>query len=103
MSRSWDTPERHAQGKIFVFNNRGLPKIEFEKYVVDCKTRAEIDHIIATGPSRAGLGAFIEEFGDPPYPRRATRHHGRPRTLSPGKPLRYSSPAKCLPASIMET
>jgi transposase len=33
---------------------------------------------------------------------RATRHHGRLRTLSPRKPLRYSSPAKCLPASIME-
>ena len=44
---------------------------------------------------------------DPPPPaacpsRHATRHHDRPRTLSPEQPLRYSSPAKCLPASIME-
>lgn len=32
----------------------------------------------------------------------AQPHHDRRRTLSPEKPLRYSSLAKCLPASITE-
>jgi choline dehydrogenase-like flavoprotein len=64
MSRSWDTPERQADGKMFVFNNRALPRIEFENLMIQCKTRAEID-AVSRGPSRAGLSAFIEEFGDP--------------------------------------
>lgn len=63
MSRSWDNPERQAEGKMFVFNNRALPKIEFEDLMIQGKTRAEID-VVAQGPSRAGLSAFIEEFGD---------------------------------------
>jgi choline dehydrogenase-like flavoprotein len=64
MSRSWDTPERQREGKVFVFNNRALPKLEFENLMIQGKTRDEIDRI-AGGPSRAGLSAFIEEFGDP--------------------------------------
>lgn len=64
MSRSWDTPERQADGKIFVFNTRSLPKIEFERLMVECRTRDEID-AIAGGECQAGLSAFIEEFGDP--------------------------------------
>jgi choline dehydrogenase-like flavoprotein len=64
MSRSWDTPDLQADGKMFVFNNRALPRTEFEKLMIDCKTRDEID-AVAKGPSRAGLSAFIEEFGDP--------------------------------------
>lgn len=64
MSRSWDTPERQAEGKMFVFNNRALPKIEFENLMIQGKTRDEID-VVAHGPSQAGLSAFIEEFGDP--------------------------------------
>ena len=35
-------------------------------------------------------------------PRRATRRHRRPRTLSPHKPLGYSSPRKCLPTQIID-
>lgn len=64
MSRSWDTPGRQADGKIFIFNNRALPKIEFEKFMIDGKTRSQIDRAV-TGPNKAGLSAFIEEFGDP--------------------------------------
>ena len=64
MSRSWDTPERQAEGKMFVFNDRTLPKVEFEDLMIHGKTRAEID-AIAEGPRQAGLSAFIEEFGDP--------------------------------------
>ena len=64
MSRSWDIPERQSEGKMFVFNNRALPKIEFENLMTQGKTRAEID-VVTQGPSRAGLSAFIEEFGDP--------------------------------------
>ncbi|OMC15785.1 hypothetical protein A5736_01425 [Mycobacterium sp. SP-6446] len=64
MSRSWDTEGRQAEGKMFVFNNRSLPKFEFEKHMINCRTRDDIDKIL-TGESRAGLSAFIEEFGDP--------------------------------------
>ena len=64
MSRSWDTPERQSEGKMVVFNNRALPKFEFENHMIQGKTRAEID-TLAEGSSRAGLSAFIEEFGDP--------------------------------------
>lgn len=63
MSRSWDTPERQAEGKVFVFNNRSLPRIDFEKLMIACKTRDEID-AVAKGARKAGLHAFIEEFGD---------------------------------------
>jgi hypothetical protein len=64
MSRSWDTPDLQADGKMFVFNNRALPRIEFEKLMIDCTSRVDIDKV-AEGPSQAGLSAFIEEFGDP--------------------------------------
>lgn len=63
MSRSWDTPERQAEGKVFVFNNRGLPKTELEALMIDCKSREEI-LAVASGQRKAGLHAFIEEFGD---------------------------------------
>lgn len=63
MSRSWDTEARQADGKVFVFNNRALPQIDFAAMMTDCKTRAEID-AAAAGASKAGLHAFIEEFGD---------------------------------------
>ncbi|MBU1189114.1 MAG: GMC family oxidoreductase [Gammaproteobacteria bacterium] len=63
MSRSWDTPERQAEGKVFVFNNRSLPRIDFERMMIEGKTREEID-AVASGPRKAGLHAFIEEFGD---------------------------------------
>jgi choline dehydrogenase-like flavoprotein len=64
MSRSWDTPREQASGKMFVFNNRTLPRIEFERLMIEGKSRAAIEQI-ARGPSRAGIQGFIEEFGDP--------------------------------------
>ncbi|MEJ1931170.1 GMC family oxidoreductase [Nostoc sp. NIES-2111] len=82
MSRSWDTPERQADGKMFVFNNRALPKVEFENLMIQGKTRAEIDAIVQ-GPCRAGLSAFIEEFGDPENRlllERGTGKFGLPKT-----------------------
>jgi choline dehydrogenase-like flavoprotein len=63
MSRTWDTETRQAEGKVFVFNNRGLPRIDFENMMVAGKTREEID-AVAAGARKAGLHAFIEEFGD---------------------------------------
>lgn len=62
MSRSWDTPERQAEGKMFVFNNRSLPNTDFAKLMIECQDREDIDKA-AEGPSEAGLSAFIEEFG----------------------------------------
>lgn len=64
MSRSWDTPEMQAGGKMFVFNNRALPNTEIESLMISGRTRTEIDGALR-GPMRAGLSAFIEEFGDP--------------------------------------
>ncbi len=64
MSRSWDTPQLQADGKMFVFNNRALPEFRFEDQMVLGKTREEID-ALSGAESRAGLSAFIEEFGDP--------------------------------------
>jgi len=63
MSRSWDTPEQQRDGKFFIFNNRGLPKTQFEKLMVEGKDRNAIDDI-AKGERMAGLNAFIEEFSE---------------------------------------
>jgi choline dehydrogenase-like flavoprotein len=63
MSRSWDTPEQQRDGKFFIFNNRGLPRVQFEKLMIEGKSRAAIDDL--TGGERlAGLSAFIEEFSE---------------------------------------
>jgi choline dehydrogenase-like flavoprotein len=64
MSRSWDTPEQQRDGKFFIFTNRGLPKIEFEKLMIEGKSREDIMKI-AGGERKAGLSAFIEEFSEP--------------------------------------
>jgi len=63
MSRSWDTPEQQRDGKFFIFTNRALPKIEFEKLMIEGKGREVIDKI-ASGERKAGLSAFIEEFSE---------------------------------------
>jgi choline dehydrogenase-like flavoprotein len=89
MSRSWDTPERQAEGKMFVFNNRGLPKIEFEKYMIDGKSRDDIDDIIR-GQSQAGLSAFIEEFGN--FNNQLTLARGTGRYDLPKMQIRFSRP-----------
>jgi choline dehydrogenase-like flavoprotein len=64
MSRSWDTEDQQPDGKMFVFNNRALPSIEFEDLMINCNSRGDIDRSVAA-TSQAGLSAFIEEFGDP--------------------------------------
>lgn len=97
MSRSWDTPARQAEGKMFVFNNRALPKTDFENLMIQGKTRAEID-AIAEGPSRAGLSAFIEEFGDPEN--RLTLAPGTGKLGLPKTRVRFS---RRDPSRFMET
>ena len=87
MSRSWDIPERQADGKMLVFNNRSLPKTEFENLMIQGKTRAQID-VLARGTSRAGLSAFIEEFGDPEN--RLTLAPGTGRFGLPKTSVRFS-------------
>jgi len=63
MSRSWDTPDYQRDGKVFVFNNRALPRVDFAGMMIDGLDAAQIK-AKAAGPHRAGLSAFIEEFGD---------------------------------------
>lgn len=87
MSRSWDTPERQAEGKMLVFNNRARPNVEFEKLMIEGKTRAEINDI-ARGPMRAGLHAFIEEFGD--FANRLTLASGTGKFGLPGTTVSFS-------------
>ena len=97
MSRSWDTPEKQPDGKMFVFNNRALPKIEFENLMVQGKSREEIDAVV-NGPRRAGLSAFIEEFGDP-----QNRLTLAPGTGKFGLPKTRISFSRRNPSRFMET
>lgn len=64
MSRSWDSQARQRRGKVFVFNNRSLPKLDLAALMIDGARRGEVD-AAAYGPRQAGLDAFIEEFGLP--------------------------------------
>jgi choline dehydrogenase-like flavoprotein len=64
MSRSWDTPERQASGKAFIFNNRGLPNTDIASLIASGASRKTVDAAVA-GQRSAGLDAFIEEFGEP--------------------------------------
>jgi choline dehydrogenase-like flavoprotein len=63
MSRTWDNPDNQPFGKLFVFNNRALPRIDFAAHMIEGKTAAQIE-AITKGKHKAGLSAFIEEFGD---------------------------------------
>lgn len=64
MTRSWDTPDRQRDGKVFVFNDRGLPNYRFEDAMIAGKSKVDL---LAEFESTtdAGLHAFIEEFGEP--------------------------------------
>ncbi len=62
MSRSWDSEARQRRGKVFVFNNRTLPRVDLGAAMVAGRRRSEVD-AVAAGPRQAGLDAFIEEFG----------------------------------------
>lgn len=64
MSRSWDSVARQRDGKVFVFNNRSLPKVDLAAAMVDGEKREKVN-ALAAGPRTAGLDAFIEEFGMP--------------------------------------
>jgi choline dehydrogenase-like flavoprotein len=62
MSRSWDSEARQRRGKVFLFNNRSLPRVDLGTLMVEGKRRDAVD-TAAEGPRFAGLDAFIEEFG----------------------------------------
>jgi len=64
MSRSWDTPDRQRNGKVFVFNDRGLPNYRFEDAMIAGLSRADMMAAFES-KAEAGLHAFIEEFGEP--------------------------------------
>lgn len=63
MSRSWDTPERQKDGKVFLFNNRSYPRVDLAREMIFGKRRLDIDRV-QNGTMYLGLDAFIEEFGD---------------------------------------
>lgn len=62
MSRSWDTPERQREGKVFLFNNAGRPNVDIAREMIGGATRTGIENRLQ-GKKSAGLSAFIEEFG----------------------------------------
>lgn len=62
MSRTWDSPDRQAYGKVFLFNNRSLPNTDIAALMTEGKSRSQVNAIVA-GPRSAGLDAFVEEFG----------------------------------------
>ncbi|MEQ1714178.1 MAG: GMC family oxidoreductase N-terminal domain-containing protein, partial [Hyphomicrobium sp.] len=62
MSRSWDTPERQRDGKIFLFNDRSRPNIDIARLMIKGRTRSEIEAALE-GSRESGLHAFIEEAG----------------------------------------
>jgi len=64
MSRTWDSPDRQAEGKVFLFNDRSKPNYRFEDRMIAGSTTAEIKAEVE-GKAEAGLHAFIEEFGEP--------------------------------------
>ncbi len=64
MSRSWDTPENQAKGKVFLFNDRSRPDVDIAELMIDGKSRNEIETSIKTAHRAVGLSAFIEEFGE---------------------------------------
>jgi len=82
MSRSWDTPDRQREGKVLLFNNASRPNTDIARAMVSGSTKADIDNSL-TSERRAGLSAFIEEFGV--YENRltlgaGTGHFGLPKT-----------------------
>ena len=62
MSRTWDSPDRQADGKVFLYNNRSLPNTDIAALMTEGKSRSHVDQFVR-GPRTAGLDAFVEEFG----------------------------------------
>lgn len=64
MSRTYDSPEHQAKGKIFLYNNRKLPNIDFASLMIAGKSRAEIDAALIAS-RQTELEAFYEDKGLP--------------------------------------
>ena len=64
MSRTYDTKEYQDANKIFLFKNRGLPKIDFGQLMIDGNSREEIDTIMHASRHQE-VQAFMEEKGQP--------------------------------------
>lgn len=62
MSRTYDSPESQQKGKIFLYNNRKLPNIDFASLMIAGKSRIEIDSALA-GSRQTELEAFYEDKG----------------------------------------
>ncbi len=61
MSRHYDTPERQAKGKLFLFKDRSRPKVDLASLMIQGKSKAEI-HRQSMGPMEIELQGFMEEF-----------------------------------------
>lgn len=84
MSRTWDTPEFQEEGKVFLYNNRKLPKFDFAEMMIAGKSRAEID-VALTETREIQVEAFYEDKGQRTnyvacHPTRRTRF-GLPMTI----------------------
>jgi choline dehydrogenase-like flavoprotein len=82
MSRTFDTEEYQAGGKLFLMKDANWPNVDIAKHMIAGKTRAQIDAIV-TGPRKVQLSAFMEPFGE--YrnrfsPGAGTTRFGLPRT-----------------------
>lgn len=82
MSRSFDTEEYQAEGKVFLFKNRVLPNTDIAQLMIDGRSRAEIEAVLG-GPMEMELQAFYEEKGlyhNRLVPRPGTNRFGLPLT-----------------------
>jgi choline dehydrogenase-like flavoprotein len=82
MSRTYDTEEYQQNGKIFLMKTASFPNVDIASYMIQGKSRSEIDAIV-TGPRQVQLSAFMEETGQ--YSNRfsvgeGTTRFGLPRT-----------------------
>jgi choline dehydrogenase-like flavoprotein len=82
MSRTFDTEEYQADGKLFLMKDPTMPNVDIAKCMIEGKTRADIDAIV-TGSRKVQLSAFMEQFGE--YRNRfspdvGTTRFGLPRT-----------------------
>ena len=62
MSRTLDNETEQPKGKLFLFRDRTLPKLDIAKEMISGKNKKEINKIIR-GPMQFKLQAFMEEVG----------------------------------------
>ena len=82
MSRTYDTEDYQADGKVFLFKNRALPNVDIAAAMIQGKSRSEINAILA-GPMDFQLQAFYEEKGqyrNRLQPKAGTNRFGLPLT-----------------------